>query len=304
MDSIAKIHIIICVTLIATFSAFAEPAKKPVVSDLLESSKPADWRSVKQENLLYMDLPQGRVVIELAPELAPKTVENVKALAHEKYWDGLAIVRVQDNYVVQWADPNGEKPELKRKLKKAHEKVPAELDYKLKLSLPFKALSDPDTYVSEVGFYNGFAMARDRAAKKMWLLHCYGAIGVGRDNAPDSGNGSELYAVIGQAPRHLDRNVTVIGRVLQGMEFLSALPRGHGKMGFYEKPEENIAIRSIHLGTDVAKKDRLALEVLRTDTPLFDQMIEARRNRSEDWFAYPAGHIDACNLPIPVRLKK
>lgn len=286
-----------------SLSISAEPAKKPIVSELLESSKPTDWREVKQENLLYMQLPQGLVVIELAPEFAPKTVENVKALAQEKYWDGLSIVRVQDNYVVQWADPNAEKPELKRKLKKAHEKIPAELEYNLDRSLSFKRLRDPDTYMSEVGFYNGFAMGRDTKAKKMWLLHCYGSVGVGRDTAPDSGNGTELYAVIGQAPRHLDRNVTVIGRVLQGMEFLSSLPRGGGKMGFYEKPEQQVKIRSIHLGSDVEKKDRLNLEVLRTDTPLFDQIIEARRNRAEEWFHYQAGRIDACNVQIPVRVK-
>jgi peptidylprolyl isomerase len=290
---------------VALFSlaATAAPTKKPVVSELLEASKPADWREVKQENLLYMDLPQGQVIIELAPEFAPKTIGNVKALAKEKYWDGLAIVRVQDNYVVQWADPNAEKPELRRKIKQARETVPAELDYALDRSLSFKRLPDPDTYMSEVGFHDGFAMARDTKAKKMWLLHCYGAVGVGRDTAPDSGNGSELYAVIGQAPRHLDRNVTVIGRVLQGMELLSSLPRGKGKVGFYEKPEQQIKIRSIHLGTDVEKANQINLEVLRTDTPLFDQIIEARRNRSEEWFHYQAGRIDACNIQIPVRVK-
>jgi len=290
--------------ILATFSfATLAAAAKPIASELLESSKPTDWRAVAQENLLYMDLPQGQVIIELAPEFAPKTIENVKALAKEKYWDGLAIVRVQDNYVVQWADPNAEKPELRRKVKQARETVPAELDDTLDRSLTFKRLPDPDTYAKEVGFHDGFAMARDTKAKKMWLLHCYGAVGVGRDTAPDSGNGSELYAVIGQAPRHLDRNVTVIGRVLQGIELLSSLPRGKGKMGFYEKPEQQIKIRSIRLGTDVAKTNQLNLEVLRTDTPLFDKMIEARRNRSEEWFHYQAGRIDACNIQIPVRLK-
>jgi peptidylprolyl isomerase len=129
---------------------------------------------------------------------------------------------------------------------------------------------------------------------------------VGRDNAPDSGDGSELYAVIGHAPRHLDRNVTVVGRILQGAEVLSSLPRGHGTLGFYDKAkgEKPIKITSIHLGSDIAEKDRANIEVLRTDTELFKNLIEAKRNRAEEWFQHKAGHIDICNLPIPVREKK
>jgi cyclophilin family peptidyl-prolyl cis-trans isomerase len=298
-------HRLILVTLsLLSTATLAQPEPKPAtVTELLEASKPTDWRVVNPEHVLYMDIPEGRVVIELDPDFAPKTVANVQALAREKYWDGLGIVRVQDNYVVQWADPNAEKPESKRKFKKARDKVPAELDLALDMSVPFQPLPDPDTYAPAVGFSKGFAAARDSAAKKMWLLHCYGAVGVGRDNPPDSGNGAELYAVIGQAPRHLDRNVTVIGRVIQGMEFLSSLPRGHGPLGFYERPEQNIPIHSIRLASDVPKKERIELEVLRTDTPLFAKWIEARRNRSEDWFHYKAGHIDVCNLPIPVRMK-
>src|SRR5262249_55203991 len=159
-------------------------------------------------------------------------VANVKDLAGEKYWDGLAVVRVQDNYVVQWADPNAEKPDLKRKLKSAKEHLAEpELDVTLDSKVPFSPMPDKDVYARETGFSNGFAAGGDPKAKKMWLLHCYGAVGVGRDNAADSGNGAELYAVIGQSPRHLDRNVTVIGRIVQGTELLSSLPRGHGQMG-------------------------------------------------------------------------
>lgn len=290
-------------SLLVVMHSFTGYAQKPIVSELIAKSKSTDWRTVKHENVLYVELSAGRVVIELNSDFAPESVANIKALAREKYWDGLAVVRVQDNYVVQWADPNAEKPDLKRKIKEAKTRLPAELDVVLNKTVPFKKLPDADTYASEVGFSNGFATARDSRAKKMWLTHCYGAVGVGRDNAPDSGNGTELYAVIGHAPRHLDRNVTVVGRVLQGMEFFSSLPRGHGNMGFYEKTEKNMTIRSIRLASDVPAKDRVELEVLRTDTPLFAQIIEARRNRVEEWFHYRAGRIDVCNFPITVRLK-
>lgn len=290
------------------FLAFAKtpavktaPAKKPVGSELLAASVAADWRPLDDENLLYLELGSGRVIIELNPDFAPNHVANVKELARENYWDGLAIVRVQDNYVVQWADPNSEKPELKKKLKKAQATLAAEFDRGLDPKIPFTKLKDKDAYAPETGFSNGFAVARDAKAKKMWMLHCYGAVGVGRDEGADSGGGTELYAVIGHAPRHLDRNVTLIGRVVRGIELLSSLPRGTGALGFYEKPEQNVKIKAIRWAKDVPEKERVKLEALRTDTKLFEGLVEARRNRVESWFKHQADRVEACNVPVQVR---
>lgn len=293
--------IILFTLMSVAFAAAPAKSKKPVASDLIAESLASDWRQPVLENTLYLDIPAGRVVIELAPEFAPNHVKNIKALAQEKYWDGLAIVRVQDNYVVQWADPNAEKPQTKKKIKAAKETLPAEFDIAIPAKFPFTPLPDKDVYASETGFSNGFAVGRDTKSKRMWLLHCYGAIGAGRDVAPDSGGGTELYAVIGHAPRHLDRNTTVVGRVIFGMEYLASLPRGHGPLGFYDKGEANIPIKGLHLASEVAEKDRPKLEILRTDTPLFKKYIESRRNRAEDWFHFQAGHIDACNVTVPVR---
>ncbi len=213
------------------------PAPNPTqaslgVAEVLAATQPGDWRTLAPENTLYVELANGRVIIELAPEFAPKHVANVKALAHENYWDGLAIVRVQDNYVVQWADPNAEQPELARKIQHAHRTLPAEFERPLDVRMPFTPLPDGDVYAPEVGFSAGFPVARDRRSGKMWLVHGYGMVGAGRDNAPDSGGGAELYVVIGQSPRHLDRNATLLGRGVQGMELLSALPCGSGPWVF------------------------------------------------------------------------
>ncbi len=191
----------------------AKTSTAPNSSELLAASTPADWRELDPGETLYVELSAGRVIIELNSEFAPQHVANIKALAREKYWDGLAIVRVQDNYVVQWADPDSEKPEKKRAIQQAKAKLPAEFDRSLDLKLPFASLPDKDTYAPQTGFFRGFPVARDPKAKKMWPVHCYGAVGAGRDNAPDSGGGSELYSVIGHSPRHLDRNVTLVGRV-------------------------------------------------------------------------------------------
>jgi peptidylprolyl isomerase len=285
----------------AIVAADVSKSKYPAMADILAASKPGDWRALDPENTLYLELPEGRVVIELAPSFAPNHVANVKALARENYFDGLTILRAQDNYVVQWGDPNAEKPDSARKILHAKRTLPPEFERALDPGLPFTRLPDGDVYAPEVGFSNGFPVARDPKTGKMWLVHCYGMVGAGRDNAPDSGGGTELYVVIGQAPRHLDRNVTLLGRVVQGMEILSALPRGTGAMGFYEKPEQRLPIKSIRVAADVPAPQRTELEVLRTDTTTFQQLVESRRNRHEEWFQVPAGHIEICNVPVPVR---
>ncbi len=273
------------------------------MASVLAASKPGDWRPLDPENTLYVEFSTGRVVIELTPVFAPRHVANVKALAREHYYDGLAIVRAQDNYVVQWADPDAGKPELARKIQHAQGTLPAEFDRILDPKVTFTRLPDGDVYAREVGFSGGFPVARDKRSGRMWLVHCYGMVGAGRDDATDSGGGTELYVVIGQAPRHLDRNVTLFGRVVQGMELLSALPRGPGAMGFYEKAEQRVPIKTIRVAADVPAAGRSALEVMRTDTSAFQELIESRRNRREGWFQTPAGHIELCNVPIPVRLK-
>ena len=284
----------------------AQPKKPTSTADLVEISKPSDWRKVDQKNLLYLEIPQGRVIIELSPEYAPKHVERIQKLAKENYWDGLAITRVQDNYVVQWGDPNAEKPELKKKTKAKLDVIAPELEIDTPKKIAFHELPDGDVYTKQTGFTNGMAAGRDADGKKTWLLHCYGALGVGRDMKPDSGDGTELYVVIGNAPRHLDRNVAIVGHVLQGMEFLSSLQRGHGTLGFYdtEKGEKQVSIKSIHLGSEIPSKERVNLEVMRTDTPLFDQLIDIRKNLPNEWFVFKTGHADACNIAVPVRVAK
>lgn len=272
---------------------------KATMSDLIASSAASDWRALDPDNTLYLELEKGRVVMELAPNFAPKHVANIKALVREHYFDGLAVIRVQDNYVVQWGDPTE-----KREIKTAQKTLKQEFSVDYAKMLPFTRLADPDGYAPEVGHADGFPAARDPKTGRAWLAHCYGMVGAGRDVDPDSGGGSELYVVIGNAPRHLDRNVTLVGRIVQGVELLSSLPRGTGTMGFYEKTEQNVPIKSIRIAADVPEAERSKLEVIRTDTPLFKEMIEAQRNRGGDWYKVPAGYIELCNVAIPVRPQK
>ena len=149
---------------------------------------------------------------------------------------------------------------------------------------------------------DGMPVGRDPKTGKAWLAHCYGVLGAGRNNAPDSSIGAELYVVIGQAPRALDHQLTMVGRVVQGMELLSATPRGSGPLGFYEKPEQRAPITAIRLASEVPPAERTPLQLLRTDSQAFIDATEARRNRVDDFYTEPAGHIDLCNVPLPVRM--
>ncbi len=202
-------------------SANSLSVKPRTMADVIAASKGSDWRSLDPQNTLYVELPAGRVVIELDPTFAPNGVTNIRTLVREHYFDGLAVVRAQDNFVVEWNDPDNTRP-----LGSAEKILGAEFS-RSSNELPFTPLPDPDTYAPEVGFVNGFPAARDTRTHLAWLVHCYAMVGVGRDNDVDSGNGSELYVVIGQAPRQLDRNVTLVGRVVSGMEQLGDLEARH-----------------------------------------------------------------------------
>ena len=285
-------------------AAKPKPANSRSVAEILAASAPTDWRPVDPENTLYMDLPAGRVVIELAPAFAPLHARNIKTLVREKYFDGLPVLRSHDNYVVQWGDP--EEDEAKGKpLGTALAKIDPEFTVPISKDVPFVRLPDFDGYAPQVGFSNGFPSGRNPKSGRAWLTHCYGAVGVARGNDPTGGNGSGLYVVTGHAPRHLDRNIAVVGRVVQGIELLSAMPRGPAPMGFYEKPEQRVAIASIRVAADVPEAERSNLEILRSETKTFAAVADARRNRHDDWYIAPAGYIELCNVPLPVRpLKK
>lgn len=290
---------------LAAGQASAAPAKelppKPTVSDVVKVSKPADWRALDPQNTLYMQTGAGRVIIELAPAFAPNHAANIRTLVREQYFDGLAIIRSQDNYVVQWGDADEKNP---RPLKTAKAKLQEEFTVAIKDAGQFTRLPDRDGYAPQVGHSNGFPSARDPKSGRAWLAHCYGMVGVGRDATSDSGSGTSLYAVNGHAPRHLDRNITVVGRVVSGMPMLSTLPRGPAPMGFYDKPGDAIPIISVKLAADVPEAERSKFEVMRTDSATYKAVVEAARNRGGPWTKVSAGHVELCNAPIPVREQK
>ena len=308
-------------------AAVATPAPKAALapSEIVAAAPASDWVAITASDLLVMDLANGkRVVIQLMPPpFSQGWVGNIRKLAAARWWDGTSINRVQDNYVVQWGDATEKKALLTDLVKAAegdyqHALLPeyfAKRDSRIKDAVGDGAPTNDaarmgkllenlrnfrDSYAYSVDHSGGWPVASDQT--NIWPVHCYGMVGVGRDMPPDTGTGAELYTVIGHAPRHLDRNIALVGRVISGIENLSSLPRGTGALGFYEKAEERTGITSIRLGTDV--KDVPRFEYLSTESASFAKHADARANRRDPFFIQPAGGADICNIPVPVRMIK
>gem|GEM_PF-240550 len=350
-------------------AAQEEPAAAPSPNEIVEAAPGVDWVAIAPEDMLVMTLApdwEGKsrqVVIQLMPApFSQGWVENIRTLARAKWYDGISVNRVQDNYVVQWGDPGHDNPEgqgLETKPLPEGLNVMGEEDYEADniISIPDprgrprlnyalgamivrnaiiaaqggvkvpKELADAlksesgapspnmigtnkqgDTYAPLSSVAMGWPIAADLTANgqgsgKFWPVHCYGMVGVGRDYAPDTGSGAELYTVIGHAPRHLDRNIALVGRVIEGIEHLSSLPRGSGALGFYTEDEadKRTPILSIRVVSDLPEAERPAYEFLNTESQTFARYANARANRRDPWFIRPAGGADICNIPVPVR---
>lgn len=282
------------------FAALAAdpPAKPSATPAAAVAQAPASaWRAIAPDTLLVMTIEgDKRVVIQLAPDFAPAHVANIRALARAGWWDGESVYRVQDNYVAQWGDATEKKA------------LPAGIATDIKpdyvrpiaaLKTPVTPLPYPDAYVPRTGFVDGWPVAMDAASA--WLPHCYAMVGVARNLSPDAGTGAELYAVIGQAPRQLDRNIAVVGRVIEGIGLLASLPRGSGDLGFYAAGERRLSILSVRLASDLPDAQRPRYQVMDVGSPSFADYIRLRANRKDDFYDRPAGGVDLCNAPVPVR---
>jgi len=285
-------------------AAASSAPKLRTTADIVREAPASAWRRPDPNDVLAMTLPSGIVWIELAPRFAPLHAANIRKLVAQHYFDGLAVIRVQDNFVAQWGDPaaNEDDPSKLRSLGDAAGTLPPEFSISDK-GLKIDRLKDRDVWAPVTGFVDGFPVAADPKTHQAWIAHCYGTIGAGRGDTLDSGNGAELYAVIGQSPRALDLNIAPVARVLQGMELLSSLPRGGANMGFYDKPEQNVRITKVERLADMPEATRPDVRVFRTDVPQWREIVESRRNRRDGWYVHRAGAIDLCNITVPVKVQ-
>ncbi|MFC4257204.1 peptidylprolyl isomerase [Croceibacterium xixiisoli] len=298
----------------------AAPAK-PTPADVVAAAPATDWRAIDPADLLVMELAPDtagqprRVIIQLIPPpFSAGWTGNIRALARAHWWDGTSVYRVVDNWVAQWGDGEDDKPDAKP-LPGGLLVVP-ESDYLTPIETgpedgrdfvltPEKQEVVINRWIDSyaiTGFAAGWPIALDDSGGRSgWPVHCYGSVGVARDLSPDTGTGAELYAVIGHAPRALDRNIAVVGRVIAGIEHLSTLPRGRGEAGVYDDAALRVPIRSVRLGDELPPAERPHFEYLASDSASFARYLHLRANRDDDFYRAPAKGVDICNAPVPLR---
>lgn len=282
-------------------AAFALPGQAPAPAprtpgEIIQGAPDGAWKAIADDDLLVMTVAGGRqVMIQLERNFAPDHIANIKALARAHWWDGTSIYRVQDNYVVQWGDRSEKKP-----LPAGLNPKPPEEYGRRATGLRLSRLPSPDSYARVTGFVDGWPVAGK--GTMLWPAHCYGAVGVGRDLAPDAGTGAELYAVIGPA-RALDRNIALVGRVIEGMDILASLMRGTEALGMYAPDQTPTSILSVRLASELPAAERPAFEVMDSNSKWFGDYARLRANRNDDFFKVGHGGVDICSLPVPVRRK-
>jgi cyclophilin family peptidyl-prolyl cis-trans isomerase len=272
-----------------TLLAAALQAAAPLPSDPIE----ADWRPIPAEELMVITLAGDRqVIVRLAPRYAPEHVDNIRRLARARWWDGESVYRVQENWVAQWGDPTEKKP-----LPAGIVRVPA-AEFDAPACDAAQRLKGPDPRAAITGYSaDGWPLATD--GKAAWLTHCYSMVGVARDKSPDTGTGAELFTPIGQSARRLDRNYTVVGRIVEGMSHLSALPRSGAEMGMYATAGERTPILSVRLASDLPEGDRPRFEYRATDNARFAAALR-RREQPAEGMTGPGG-LEICESLPPVR---
>ena len=283
--------------------AFADAIEgKRGPGEIVAAATENDWREISPSQILVMELARGDIVIELSDTFAKAHVAQMKTLAKAGFYDGLSFYRVIDGFVAQGGDVSEQKPLPDG----ASSALTAAFDEPLK-QLPDRtyAFSDSDdqpvtsadSYADLVGVLDGFPVGFDMSVKPMkgWLLHCAGAVAFGRTNERDSAS-TEFYITL-QPQRYLDRNLTVFGRVISGMEHVQAIKRQPPPQTETDPTGEEI-LRVWMADAPPADVEAPRFRTLRTDTPLFEEYVASRRNRPEEFFYFRPDHVDICQLPI------
>ncbi|WP_260597845.1 peptidylprolyl isomerase [Sphingomonas endolithica] len=277
--------------LLALLAIQAAPAAQPA-APLPSDAVAGDWRAIPDDELLVMTLSGNRaVVIRLAARFAPAHVANIRTLARAHWWDAASVYRVQENWVAQWGDATERKP-----LPSGVVDVPP-AEFEIGGFAPAQMLPRPDGYALRAGITaDGWPIAGD--GKAAWLTHCYGMVGVARDALPSTGSGAELFTPIGQSARRLDRNYTVVGRIIEGMQYLSAMPRSDAPLGMYATEAERTAIVSARLASDMPSGERPRFEYRAADTSRFAALIASKANPAPP--TVPTG-LTVCDVPLATR---
>jgi peptidylprolyl isomerase len=292
----------LCALVVALGSAAALAQQNPATPIPATSTAAAPvaavssaWQLLPQENLLYLETDQGRIVILLAPQFAPEHVKRVKQLAKAGFYDGVTFYRVIEGFVAQFGVPEHEWG-TRAKLTP----MKAEFSWPVRSGDPYLLVQRPDLLAEETGFNQGFAVAREQ--NQEWLVHCPGVVNMARANEPDTGV-ADIAIMMGQAPRHLDKNMSAFGKVIWGQYAVNRIRRGEAtEGGVIGSAAARTVIKQARLGTDLAPDRQLQLEWLSTTSSEFSQSLAERRSRTHVFYQHKGnGNMDVCYPQVPVR---
>ena len=255
------------------------------------------WRELNPQNTVYMQIGEGLVVFELNPLFAPKTVNQFKLLLKNDFYRGLSFYRVIDGFVAQGGD------ESDINVPNSQPQLEAEFQINWSDDLNWVPVQHDDLFAEDTGFIDGFAAAKTN--RKTWLTHCPGVLAMARNIEPDTGS-TDFYIVIGQAPRYLDRNLTIFGRVVHGMDVVQRIRRGPAdKNGVIDGDADRSRITSMKLGSEMPPEEQLEIYVMDTNSAGFNEYMQARRNRDAGFFLRkPPRVLDVCQVPVASRVEK
>jgi peptidylprolyl isomerase len=256
------------------------------------------WRTVDPENLLIIDTKYGDIGVELYPEIAPKHVAQVKALARDGFYDDVVFHRVIDGFMNQTGDgSNGDgtgdsdMPDIE-----------AEFTFRRGAEMPFTLVTAKKVGQGEigVGFYKSLPIASQPTSQAMFTkdnkvdafaLHCKGVTSMARTNDPNSAN-SQFFLMRAQA-EHLDTQYSIWGNTVMGYEFLDRPIVGVvGEIPGWIPDRMN----EVDVAADLPEAERPTVQVLRTDHPAFQNWLKTRKN---DDGSFP----EICNLELPTRVR-
>ena len=265
-----------------------------VTEDEIASALAPDWRDVSPENLILIETEYGDIVIELNPDFAPNHANQFRQLVRDDVYNGIHFYRVIDAFVAQGGLQEDALIEPFPTLINENDRPLSDA--------PFIPLGNADLFAPIVGHINGFAVGRSESLEKEWLLHCPGALAMARDTDPDSG-GTEFYIVL-DAQRYLDRNLTIFGRVIDGMQYVQKLKRGVRAIesGVIQAPDVGDEILSMTVAADMDEMIRPKYQVQAMPSQAFEDAKTEKRLREEDFFyRKPPEILDICGFEVPVR---
>ncbi|MGB1199311.1 MAG: peptidylprolyl isomerase [Thalassotalea sp.] len=270
-----------------------------LIATKVTTVKADEWRKLDLQNTVLLTLPHGKVVIELAPQFAPKNVAQFQQLTRSGHYNGNKFYRVIDGFVAQGGPKDGSKVD------KAVAQLVLEGEFSVDENFTFTQVQTNDMFVEQTGFKDGFALGLDTKEQKAWMLHCPGIIAMARTTAADTAT-SHFYITNGQATRYLDRLMTVFGRVVYGMNHIQAIKRTDAIKGDTPISEEEYTpMISMQLMSDVPEKDRIIIEVANTNTDEYRKKLAKRRARENAFFfKKPPPVLDICQTPVASRLVK